>query len=153
MYRSSKEIVEAPEVKKIGNKVIQDKGLALDDVSIAYIKVYPNLSKTKVANCRVANHREHFFTDGADYIISVSGDIWDHLEQDRREILIWHELEHVHPEYNEDKGEYNYKVRNHDIEDFQSIIEEHGVDWFDDMKTIVSSFHDMSPERKQKIRI
>lgn len=153
MYRSSKEIVEAQEVKDIGDKVIQDKGLALDDIDIAYIKVYPNISKTKVANCRVANHREHFFTDGADYIISVSGDIWDHLDDERREILVWHELEHVHPEYNEDKGEYNFKVRNHDIEDFQSIIEEHGVDWFDEMKTIVSSFHDMKPERKQKIRI
>jgi len=153
MYRSSKEIVEAPEVEDIGDKVIQEKGLALDDISISYIKVYPNISKTKVANCRVANHREHFFTDGADYIISVSGDIWDQLEQERREILIWHELEHVHPEYNEDKGEYNFKVRNHDVEDFQSIIEEHGVDWFDEMKTIVSSFHDMKPERKQKIRI
>lgn len=153
MYRSSKEIIEAPEIEKIGDQIIQDKGLALDDIGIAYIKVYPNISKTKVANCRVANHREHFFTDGADYIISASGDIWDHLEQRRREILIWHELEHVHPEYNEDKGEYNFKVRNHDVEDFQSIIEEHGVDWFDEMRTIVSSFHDMKPERKQKIRI
>lgn len=153
MYRSSKEIVEAPEVKDIAEDVIQDKGLALDDIDISYIKVYPNLSKTKVANCRVANHREHYFTDGADYIISVSGDIWDNLGDDRREILVWHELEHVHPEYNEDKGEYNFKVRSHDVEDFIPIIEEHGVDWFGELKDIVSSFHDMDPKKKQKIRL
>ena len=153
MYRSNKEIVEAPEIKKLGDKVIQNKGLALDDIGIAYIKVYPNLSKTKVATCRVANHREHFFTDGADYIISVSGDIWDNLDDKRKRILIWHELEHVKPEYSEDRGEYNYKLRNHDIEDFADIIEQHGVNWFDDMKEIVASFHDMNPEKKQKIRI
>lgn len=137
----------------MAQNVIQNKGLALDDISIAYIKVYPNLSKTKVANCRVANHREHFFTNGADYIISVSGDIWDHLDDKRKKLVVWHELEHVHPEYNEDKGEYNYKVRNHDVEDFEAIIEEHGTDWFTGMKDIVASFHDMSPERKQKIRL
>lgn len=153
MYRSSKEIEEAPEVEKIANEVIQDKGLELSMVDISYIKVYPNISKTKVANCRVANRREHFFTDGADYIISVSGDIWDNLERKRRWILVWHELEHVHPEFSEKRGEYNYKVRNHDVEDFQNIIEQHGIDWFDDMKEIVSSFHDLSPEKKQKIRI
>lgn len=140
-------------MKQIGDNVIQNKGLALDDVDISYIKVYPNISKTKVANCRVANHREHFFTDGADYIISVSGDIWDNLGDERKEILIWHELEHVHPEYNESRDEFNYKVRSHDIEDFQSIINEHGVDWFDEMKEIVSSFHDLNPKKKQKIRI
>jgi predicted metallopeptidase len=153
MYRSNKEIVEAPEVEKIGDEVIQDKGLALDDIEIAYIKVYPNLSKTKVATCRVANHREHFFTDGADYIISVSGDIWDNLDDKRKRILIWHELEHIHFEYSETRGEYNFKTRNHDVEDFQNIIEKHGVDWFDEMKEIVASFHDMDPEKKQKIRI
>jgi hypothetical protein len=153
MYRSNKEIVEAPEVEKLANKVIQDKGLALDDIGITYIKVYPHISKTKIATCRVANHREHFFTDGDDYIISVSGDIWDQLEKKRRRILVWHELEHVHPEYNESKGEYNYKTRRHDVEDFQSIIEEHGVDWFDEVKEILASFHDMNPEKKQKIRI
>ncbi len=153
MYRSSKEIEEAPEVEKLGDQVIQDKGLALDDIGIHYIKVYPNLSKTKVATCRVANHREHHFTGGADYIISVSGDIWDNLDDKRKEILIWHELEHIKPEFNEKKGEYNYKLRNHDIEDFANIIEKHGVNWFDEMKDIVASFHDMDPDKKEKIRI
>lgn len=153
MYRSSKEIKEASEVENIAEDVIQDKGLELSMVNIEYIKVYPNISSTKVANCRVANHREHHFTEGADYIISVSGDIWDELDDKRKRIVIWHELEHVHPEYNEDRGEYNYKVRRHDVEDFASIIEEHGVDWFGDLKTIVASFHDMEPDKKQKIRL
>lgn len=153
MYRSSKEIHEAPEVQDVAEQVIQDQGLELSMVDIEYIKVYPNISSTKVANCRVANHREHYFSEGADYIISVSGDIWDELDDQRKRIVIWHELEHVHPEYNEDKGEYNYKVRRHDVEDFASIIEEHGVDWFSNLKTIVASFHDMDPDKKQKIRL
>lgn len=151
MYRSTKEYRQADDVKKVAEKVIEDKGLDLNMCKIAYVKVYPNLSKTKVGECRVANRREHFFS-GADYIISMSGDIWDELDDDRRYILTWHELMHVHPEYNEKKGEWNYKVRNHDIEDFAKIIEEHGADWFSEVKDIVMAFHDMDPEKKEKIR-
>lgn len=153
MYRSSKEIVEGDEVKSVAEDVIADKGLELSMVDIEYIKVYPNISKTKVGTCRVANHREHYFTNGADYIISMSGDIWDELDDKRRRIVTWHELEHIHPEYNEDKGEYNFKVRRHDVEDFANIIEEHGADWFEDMRTIITSFHDLNPRQRQKIRI
>lgn len=151
MYRSTKDIEDAPDVKSVAEEVIEDKNMDFSMCNISYIKVYPNISKTKVGQCRVASRREHFYS-GADYIISMSGDIWSELDDKRKYILTWHELEHIFPEFSESKGEYNYKVRKHDIEDFADIIEEHGVNWFSDLKEIVMSFHDMDPKKKKKIR-
>ncbi len=150
MYRSTKDIEDAPDVEKVAEEVISDKNIDLSMCEVSYIKVYPNISKTTVGKCRVAGRREHFFS-GADYIISMSGDIWDELGDERKYILTWHELEHIAPEYSESRGEWNYKVKGHDVEDFIDIIEEHGVDWFNDMKDIVMSFHDLNPKKKKNI--
>jgi len=150
MYRSTKEYTEAPDVEQVAQEVIKQEGIDLSMCKVRYVKVYPYISKTTVGKCRVANNREHFFSN-ADYIIEMSGEIWDELDKDRRYILTWHELEHIHPEYSEKRGEYNFKTKRHDVEDFKNIIEKHGVDWFDDLKTIVSSYYDLDPQKAQKI--
>jgi hypothetical protein len=152
MYRSTKEIVDAPDVEDVAEQVIKDKGIDLSMCEVRYVKMYPNISKTTVGQCRVANRREHFFS-GADYIILMSGEIWDDLDDDRRYILTWHELKHIHPTYSEKRGEWRHQVKGHDVEDFADIINEHGTDWISDLRTIVGSYYDLDPEKQDKVSL
>jgi predicted metallopeptidase len=151
MYRSTKEYEDAPEVEQIAEQVIQDKGMDLHMCDVKYLKVYPHISKTTAGKCKALNRREHHLSGGYDYAIEMSGELWDSLGPDRRYILTWHELMHIYPVYNDNKGEWNYKVRKHDVEDFEDIIEQHGADWFSEIKDINSSLYDLDPEKARKL--
>lgn len=152
MYRSTKDYEDAPDVENVAEQVINDKGMDLSMCDVKYLKVYPNISKTKAGQCKALSRREHHLSGGYDYVIEMSGELWDGLDADRRYILTWHELKHVYPVYSDSKGEYNYKVRKHDVEDFQEIIQQHGADWFDEIKDINSSLYDLDPEKTRKLK-
>jgi len=151
MYRSTKDYEDAPDVEKVAEEVIQDKGMDLSMCDIRYLKVFPHISKTKAGQCKALNRREHHLSDGADYVIEMSGELWESLDKDRRYILTWHELKHIDCEYSDKRGEWNYKVRKHDVEDFQEIIEKHGADWFSEIKDINSSLYDLDPQKSRKL--
>lgn len=151
MYRSRKEYVDAPGVEEVAEQVVSDKGIDVSMCEIKYVKVYPKISNTTAGRCKVANNREHHLSGGADYIIEMSGDLWDSLDDERRYVLTWHEIMHIAPEYSEKKGEYNYKVRRHDVEDFQEIIDEHGAYWFDAIRDINASVNDLDPAKASKL--
>lgn len=66
---------------------------------------------------------------GVDYIIEISKLTWDLLDDKAKYLLVYHELLHIKIEYEENKDEYKFKLRKHNIEDFREIIERHGVSW------------------------
>lgn len=151
MYRSTKDYEEAPKVEQVAQEVQNKEGMDLSMCDIRYLKVYPNISKTTAGRCKALNRREHHLSGGYDYVVEMSGELWDRLDADRRYILTWHELKHVYPVYNDNKGEWNYKVRKHDVEDFEEILDRHGPDWFQEIKDINSSIYDLDPEKSRKL--
>lgn len=151
MYRTSKQYEDADDVREIAERLIEEKNMGLDMCEIRYVKVYPKISNTTAGQCRIATHREHHLSGGADYIIEMSGDLWDALDAERRKILTLHELLHVYPVYNDKRGEWNFKLRSHDVEDFYSIIDEFGADWFVSIRDINASVHDLDPEQAGKL--
>ena len=104
----------------------------LADANIKYMKVYPNISKTVAGRCMRASKELKFFS-GCDYVIQMSGELWDTLSEDTRKVLMLHELMHVYVEMDAE-GDPVYKLRQHDVEDFASILEEHGVHWILDIR-------------------
>lgn len=150
--KKPKEMILAPEVRAVAEKVIKDEKLELNPAKIEYCLVYPNVSKLKLAQCRRNNLALKFFSK-VDYLIEVSGDIWDKLDEKTKYILVLHELLHVLPIYAEKAGTWKMRLRKHDVMDFYRIIKKYGIDWVGDLRTIAGSVYDMTPEQQEKVTL
>lgn len=142
---NKKEYVKSHDLEVLADKVIHDKNMGIQDVRIKYLLVYPYISKKIAGRCMKATDVLKVYAD-CEYVIQMSGDLWDQLDDDKKFILMWHELLHVLPIMNEKTGEWNYKLRDHDVKDFYTIIKDHGIDWFNEMKTLFSSVYDLEPK-------
>lgn len=140
------------EVRSVATKVIKEENLDLRPAKLEYMLVHPNISKTVIGKCIRANKELKFFS-GVDYIIEISGEVWPHLDDNTKYLLVLHELLHVNPVYNEKQDKWTFKVADHDVKDFYKIIKKHGVDWFTKVKTITSSLYDMSPAEEDNIKL
>lgn len=132
------------EVKSVGEKIITEKSLSVSPARIKYVKVYPNINKKTAGRCMLARPMLKLFGD-CDYIIQISGELWDALDDKRKDILMWHELLHILPVMNDKTGEWNFKIRDHDITDFYAIIKSEGIDWFSELKDLHASVYDLEP--------
>ena len=133
----------SPTVEILAKKVVTSKNMELEPAVIKYVKVYPNITKKVAGRCILAYPMIKLFGE-CDYIIQVSGDLWDELDEDREEILMYHELLHVKPVFSEKTGEWKFTLRDHDIQDFYVIIKQHGIDWFNELKTLNASVYELT---------
>ena len=134
------------DLEVLAKQVIVDKAMALDPAKIKYVKVYPYINRKTAGRCMIANPMTKLFGE-CDYVVQMSGELWDKLDEDRQKILMWHELMHVFPVQNQKTGDWDFKIRDHDVKDFYTIIKEHGVDWFHNLKTMFSSVYDIDPAK------
>lgn len=65
---------------------------------------------------------------GYDFIITFYENPCKSIDDEQMEILMHHELKHVG--FDEETGKRS--IIPHDVEDFRSIIEAHGIDWCSD---------------------
>ena len=120
--------VENDELDLMAKKVIESEGLDTADAVIKCMIVYPYVSKTVAGRCIRSTNELRYFSE-CDFIIQMSGDLWDNLNDKTREVLMHHELLHVG--YTLDKeGNVKYTIVKHDIEDFSVIVDKYGLDWF-----------------------
>lgn len=136
-----KRYVVSEELEDIANEVIKLKNMDYP-ANIKYLLVYPYINKTTAGRC-IKTSNETKLLGNCDYIIEMSGDLWDKLDDDRRKILMWHELLHIHIIQNDKTGEWDLKLRKHDLEEFTTIVKLHGVDWLDEIKTLFLSVYDL----------
>ena len=135
----------------LANKVIAEHNLAyMNSVKCRYLLVEPNISKTCAGKCiRASNELKHF--GQADYLIEFSQDIWGSIDDQTREILMYHELQHILVKLA--KGKETFAILDHDVKDFSSIIKKYGVDWFQQFKDIVAATYELEGSDKDKISI
>src|SRR5699024_4033210 len=119
---SNKQLMESPEVEKIALIVNEREVLDFDTAEIGYFLVYPNLSKYKAAKC-IKTSREVQYYSGNNYLIEISGEMWDMLDQKTREMVLFHQLLYVNPVYKAKNQERKMKVRKPDISDLYEISE------------------------------
>jgi len=130
------------EVKAVADEVMVTKNMDLKPATIKYVLVFPGINKKTAARCMLSNPMLKLFGE-CDYIIQVSGDLWNKLDDDRKKILMYHELLHVFPVQNAKSGNWDFHIRSHDVEDFFVILKNHGVDWISDLRTLFSSVYDI----------
>lgn len=147
----NKTYTREPTLEILADKVIDDKQLGLNSipVNIEYVLVYPFINKTTAGKCTKTSNVTRFLTD-KHFVIELSGDLWDKIDDKTKEILMWHELNHVGAETDKN-GEWIYKIVRHNIEDFIQIVKIHGVDWLENFRTIVASVYDLDPEEAAKV--
>lgn len=143
---------KSAELREIADKVITKEGMNLSPAKIEYLLVYPYISKTVAGKCIKANSELKYFSDN-DYLIEISGELFDALDEDSRYVLMYHELMHVLPIMDDQTGDWKYTIRQHDLQDFSRLINKYGVDWINRIKLSVSSLYDLSPAAEDSIKI
>jgi len=151
-----KTYTQSDELNTIAERILNDDSFFVafskqDNVKVCYLKVYPHVTKFVAGRCIRASHAVKYFSD-YDYVIEVSGELWDSLNELTKDVLIWHELAHIHVEYNK-KGERLLKLRDHDVQDFSEIIKRYGIDWFTDLRTFAASVYDLEPKDERKVKL
>ncbi|MGE5680691.1 MAG: putative metallopeptidase, partial [Bacillota bacterium] len=150
-YKSTKpkgpvkrEFVLNDEMKFMAQEIIRTEKIDVHPAKIEYVSVEPNISKSVAAKC-VKTGKELKFFSGFDYIIEVSGELWNTLDKETKMVLLEHELRHILVLQNDKTGDWNFKLRKHDIQDFGKIVSQHGVDWIKKVKLCISSLYDLTP--------
>ena len=147
-----KELIESPEMDQIAKNVIEMHKMNLGPAQIGYLLVYPNISKQKAAKCIKASREVKHFS-GHDYLIEISGELWDMLDEDTKKMLIYHELLHVDPVYKAKNQEWKMQIRKPDFSDYYEINDKFGNEWYKTIQATVSSLYDLDPRQEGKVSV
>ncbi len=149
---SEKQLMESPEMETISAKVIKDYNLEFGPAEIGYFLVYPHISKQRAAKCMKAT-REVKYYSGNDYLIEVSGELWDMLDSKTKEMMIYHQLLHVDPTFKSKTQEWKMNLRKPDFADFYAINDKFGNEWYKTIQATASSLYDLDPKQESKVSL
>ncbi len=149
---SEKQLMESPEIETIAKKVIANNKLEFGPAEIGYFLVYPNISKQKAAKCMKAT-REVKYYSGNDYLIEVSGELWDMLDNDTKEMVIYHELLHIDPSFKSKTQEWKMNLKRPDFSDYYTINDKFGNEWYKTVQATASSLYDLDPRQESKVSL
>ncbi|MEX2602492.1 MAG: putative metallopeptidase [Balneolaceae bacterium] len=149
---TEKQLMESPEVEAIAKQVIEKHAIDFGPAQLGYFLVYPNISKQRAAKCMKAT-REVKYYSGNDYLIEVSGELWDMLDNDTKEMLVYHELLHIDPVFKAKNQEWKMNVRRPDFADYYQINDKYGNEWYKTIQATVSSLYDMDPRQESKVKV
>ena len=147
-----KELIESPEMLEMAIKVIETHNINLGPAQVGYLLVYPNISKQRAAKCVKAS-REVKYYSGHDYLIEVSGELWDMLDNDTKKMLLYHELLHIDPVFKAKNQEWKMQVRRPDFSDYYEINDKFGNEWYKTIQATVSSLYDLDPRQEGKVSV
>lgn len=147
-----KELIESPEMLEMAIKVIETHNINLGPAQVGYLLVYPNISKQRAAKCVKAS-REVKYYSGHDYLIEVSGELWDMLDNDTKTMLLYHELLHIDPVFKAKNQEWKMQVRRPDFSDYYEINDKFGNEWYKTIQATVSSLYDLDPRQEGKVSV
>lgn len=149
---SEKQLMESPEIETIAKKVIKDYNLDFGPAEVGYFLIYPHISKQKAAKCMKAT-REVKYYSGNDYLIEVSGELWDMLDPKTKEMVIYHELLHLDPTFKSKTQEWKMNLRKPDFADFYTINDKFGNEWYKTIQATASSLYDLDPKQESKVSL
>lgn len=147
-----KQLMESPELQAIAQRVIEEKKINLGPAQVAFMLVYPNISKQTAAKCMKASRETKYFS-GYDFIIQVSGEMFDMLDTHTRYMLMWHELLHIDVQFKAKTQEWKFAIRPHDYSDFYEIVDKEGVEWYKTIQATVSSLYDLDPRQESRVKV
>jgi hypothetical protein len=112
---------ESDILREFANDIIDKEMLDLKGARVKYLLAYPYISKKIAGKCIKASKELKYFSE-ADYLIEISNDLWNVLNEEMKYILLLNQLLKICPVTNEKTGVINYKVIDHDFKGFAKII-------------------------------
>jgi len=94
--------------------------------------------------------REVKYYSGNDYLIEISGEVWDMLDDATKEILVYHELLKFDPVFKSKTQDWQYGMRKPDYGAFYRINEDFGADWYKTVQATVHRFMILTPVTNQR---
>ena len=152
IIHSSKQLMESPEVQQLAKEVIEEHKLEFGPAEIGYFLVYPNLSKKRVATAIKSNLEVKFYS-GNDYLIEISGEVWDMLDTANKKMVILHELLRLDPVFKSKTQEWKMKLRKPDFSDFYSINDKYGNEWYKTIQATAASLYDLDPRQERDVNL
>lgn len=152
-FRSQKKmIVKSPEITAMCEQVLQDKKIEIGPASVGCLLIYPNISAKKASKVSKLNETIQFLT-GFDFLIEVSGELWDMLDDDTRKSLLHHLLLQIDARYSAKEGTWKFKKRKPDYSAFYSIDDKQGSMWYKTVQAAVSSLYDLNPVEEGEVTV
>lgn len=148
--RSGKQFTVSEELERLAKKIMDDKKLDFGPAEISYLLVYPNISTKRPAKVKKATPELTFFA-GMDYLVEISGDLWDMLDNETRYNMMWNQLLHLNPTFT--KTGWNFKLRKPDYSDYYDLLEDVGSDWHKTVQEVSSSLYDLSPSDTNQVSL
>jgi hypothetical protein len=138
----------APAVERVAGTLIRKNHPDLADERIEYVfrsEAAKENGKVVWGKARKVSGLNAFLARGeADeldvedfFVIEIAAPVWSVLDAKQREALVDHELTHCTHKTN-DKGDVTLALLAHDVEEFKSIIERHGL-WRPDLEEFVKA--------------
>lgn len=147
---SGKQILEDPKLESIGNSVKEERKIETGPAEIGYQLVYPNISKKCAARCKKASlELKHY--SGFDFLIQVSGELYDMLDHDTLRMLLFHELLKIDVRFKAKDQQWQMKVRKPDFADFYEINDKFGTEWYKTIQATASSLYDLDPRQESEV--
>lgn len=143
--KESKVFQRSKQVEQYIKDVVEKQDIYLGDgdykANICGLTVYPAISSKIAGRCVKSGNQLRFFS-GYDYLIEVSGDLWDLLKPQIKYLLIYHELLHVDVCWSKNGEKIMYKLKDHNIKDFKEIIQKYGINWLNEIDLLTASLAD-----------
>jgi len=147
----AKTFEEDSKLVELANKLIEKHKMDyLNSAIIKFVLVDPYITKTTHGRCIRANNELKFFGK-FDFLIEFSKEIWNSIDDQTREILMYHEL--LHPIMKTTKKGIVPSLVSHDVQDFYAVVKKYGPDWFKEFKDIVAATYELEGEAKDKISV
>ncbi len=147
---ADKQLMESPELETLAKQVIAEHKLEFGPAEIGYFLVYPNISKQRAAKCMLAT-REVKYYSGNDYLIEISGELYDMLDERTKKLMILHELMHLDPTFKSKTQEWKMALRKPDFSDFYAINDKFGNEWYKTIQATASSLYDLDPKQESRV--
>lgn len=147
-----KQFMDSPEMEDIAEKVIKEKDIELGPASVWYLLVYPNISKKRAAKAKKASP-ELTHATGYHYLIEISGDLWDMLDEDTKYMVVWNQLLHLDPQFKAKQQEWKMQIRKPDYTDYYEIADNKGSTWHKTVQATMSSLHDLDPRQENQVSL
>lgn len=147
--KTEKTFVQNAQLNNLIKLVVEEENIDIAEAKICGLQVSPSIGDFIAGRCiRSGKQLKHF--SGYDYIIEVSGELWDLLNEQTKYLLVYHELLHIGIKYKKD-GSVVYGIVDHDIKDFRNIIKKYGIDWISEVNLLNSTLVDEGKQGEVKL--
>lgn len=129
-------------------KVLEDNEDLIDEnISLAqfsFILVDPNITNTTALSIKCSKEAKIY--NDIDYVFYISDDIWHHLNSNETNYLLLLQLMKCKISTNKD-GEFLFKTKKIDVDDFMKFLEKYGSEWINQIKTKIISIRELSEDK------